>query len=88
MTRLEELINSLASIIVRYHDSQNSVVKLVAERNPRMHKEKARRYADNLMSTEVKFDDKLRSIIDNCTKKYEEKQGAMFCFGLVTKISS
>lgn len=75
MTKLEDLINSLASIIVRYHDTQKDVTKLIVESDQTLLRKKSRRYAIDIMqNTEVKFDQRLGRLIDACTKKYPDRK--------------
>lgn len=75
MTKLEELIYSLATVIVRYHDSQPKVNKLVAEIDPIILRKKSREYAIGIVqSKEPKFDQQLRVLIDACTKGYPARK--------------
>lgn len=74
MTKLEDLINSLATVIVRYHDTQRGVTPLVVELDPILLKKRSRIYASDIIKMDVKFDEKLTSIIIACTKGYPERK--------------
>ncbi|WP_115710198.1 M protein [Legionella sainthelensi] len=75
MTKLEDLINSLASVIVRYHDTQKDVTKLIIESDQTLLRKKSRSYAIDIMQNmELKFDQRLARLIDACTKKYPDRK--------------
>lgn len=75
MTRLEELIYSLATVIVRYHDAQRVPRKLVDENDPTVLKEKSRESAKKIIqNTEVNFDIRLKELIVACTADYADRK--------------
>ncbi|MBI2785787.1 MAG: hypothetical protein HYX60_05550 [Legionella longbeachae] len=75
MTKLEELIYSLATALVRYHDSQPKVSKLVNTSEPTLLRKKAREYAIGIIqSKEIMFDQRLNALIENCTKGYLDRK--------------
>lgn len=76
MTRLEELLYALTSVIIRYHDSQPKVLnKLVVEKNPTLLGKKVLAYAKEIIHDENEgFKAKLEEIIQDCTSKgYTER---------------
>jgi myosin heavy subunit len=74
MTKLEELIYSLATVLVRYHDSQPKVNKLVAEIDPTVLRKKSREYAIGIIQSKDPKFDHLRGLIDTCTKGYSDRK--------------
>lgn len=76
MTRLEELLYALTSVIIRYHDSQPKVLnKLVVEKNPILLGKKVLAYAKEIIHDENEgFKARLEEIIQDCTSKgYTER---------------
>ena len=70
MTRLEDLIYSLATVIVGYHDSQG-INKLVTEKDKAIRLEKTRAIAIQIIkATSPTFDERLKSLITECTDGY------------------
>lgn len=68
MTRLEELIYSLTAVIVRYHDSQPKVKKLVSETNEELLREKSLiRAKEIIQNKEVHFKIRLNELIKQCS---------------------
>lgn len=75
MTRLEDLIYSLATVLVRYHDSQGLTVNLIDEPNESLKTLKSRKLAISIVTSDsLKFEDKLKELISNCTIKYPDRQ--------------
>lgn len=75
MTRLEDLIYSLATVLVRYHDSQGLTVSLVNEQDELLKAQKSRTLATSIInSDEPTFEAKLRELITKCTIKYPDRQ--------------
>lgn len=71
MTKLEELIYSLATVIIRYHDTQRGIHPLIVEIDPLLLRKKSRELAMSIMQNrDTKFDEYLKSLIENCTKGY------------------
>lgn len=72
MTRLEELLNGFATVIVRYHDSQPGTTKLITETNPVQARKKSLELAVSILNDKQKpFDTRLKEIITICTKTYD-----------------
>ncbi|CAM2850333.1 Uncharacterised protein [Legionella steigerwaltii] len=68
MTRLEELLYSLTAVIIRYHDSQPKVNKLVAEMDEEQSKEKYLTCAKEIIQNPVvHFKIRLSNLIKQCT---------------------
>lgn len=80
MTKLEELIYSLATVIVRYNSSQgNNINKLVSELESPQHKKQSREFAIEIMKNkEIKFEQQLKSLITMGTKGYAQRQHFLF----------
>ncbi|KTD06167.1 Chromosome partition protein Smc [Legionella gratiana] len=75
MTQLEDLIYSLATVIVRYHDSQAYTTRLVTEPDKTKLKRLSRLCAiDIIKNPEEKFDKKLTSSIKECTPGYLDRE--------------
>lgn len=75
MTRLEDLIYSLATVLVRYHDSQGLTDSLVNEQDELLKAQKSRTLATSIInSDEPTFEAKLRELITKCTIKYPDRQ--------------
>ncbi|WP_454782234.1 hypothetical protein [Legionella sp. WA2022007384] len=67
MTRLEELIYSLTAVIVRYHDSQPKVKKLVNETDEELLREKSLiRAKEIIQNKDVHFNIRLNELIKQC----------------------
>ena len=73
MTKLEELIYSLATAIVCYYDTQKGVKKLIVESDPTTLRKKSREYAIGIILN-PKFDDQLKGLIDVCTNGYADRK--------------
>ncbi|RUR27557.1 hypothetical protein [Legionella qingyii] len=87
MTRLEELIYALATVIVRYHDSQDNIEakdKLVTAVDPTIHRKKSHDRAVEIIQNE-NFVSYLEGRIAACTKGYHGREE--FLFFLLNKIS-
>ncbi len=67
---LNDLIISLATILIRYHDSQKINV-CIAENEPAAMKKAAREYAMTLLQSE-KFDQEFARLNEECTTKYAD----------------
>ncbi|CAM3462072.1 hypothetical protein [Legionella longbeachae] len=75
MTQLEDLIYSLATVIVRYHDSQAYTTRLVSDPDKTKLKRLSRLCAiDIIKNPEEKFDEKLTSVIKACTPGYPDRE--------------
>ncbi|MFO2970767.1 Dot/Icm T4SS effector RavI [Legionella pneumophila serogroup 10] len=76
MTRLEELLYTLTSIIIRYHDSQPKVLnKLIVESNPILLRRKALALAKEIIQDkDVECKGRLEELIQNCTKGYPDRK--------------
>lgn len=71
MTRLEDLLYSLTTVLVRYHDSQSSVKKLIAEKDVHELRKKSRNCAINIIQDkETDFKIRLEELIKECTDGY------------------
>ncbi len=70
MTRLEDLIYSLATVIVAYHDSQG-IKKLITEKDKTIRLEKTRAKAIEIINTKSPtFEEYLKYLIKECTDDY------------------
>lgn len=79
MSRLTELLNSLVTVIIRYHDSQSKITKLIEDPDYQQLRNKSREFAKNVLtSNDYKFDEKLEEIIKNCTDEYEGRRPFLF----------
>ncbi|WP_454784574.1 hypothetical protein [Legionella sp. WA2024007413] len=68
MTRLEELIYSLTAVIVRYHDSQPKVKKLVTDTDEELLREKSLiRAKEIIQNKDVHFKIRLNELIKQCS---------------------
>ncbi|AMP90367.1 hypothetical protein [Legionella pneumophila] len=76
MTRLEELLYTLTSVIIRYHDSQPKVLnKLIVESNPILLRRKALALAKEIIQDkDVECKGRLEELIQNCTKGYPDRK--------------
>ncbi|QMT59643.1 hypothetical protein [Legionella sp. PC997] len=86
MTRLEELIYALATVIVRYHDSQDNIEakdKLVTAVDPTIHRKKSHDRAVEIIQN-VSFASYLEGKISACTKGYHGREE--FLLFLLNKI--
>ncbi|KTD03236.1 hypothetical protein [Fluoribacter gormanii] len=86
MTRLEELIYALATVIVRYHDSQDNIEakdKLVTAVDPIIHRKKSHERAIEIIQKE-NFVSYLEGRIAACTKGYHGREE--FLIFLLNKI--
>lgn len=71
MTKLEDLLNSLITVIVRYHDSQPGVTKLIMEADDDLLKKKSRTAATGLLQEkDAPLKSHLEELIKECTKLY------------------
>ncbi|KGP64162.1 hypothetical protein EP47_10170 [Legionella norrlandica] len=75
MTKLEELLYTLASVIIRYHDSQPKVLnKLITENNPISLRRKAIILSKEIIQDQdVEFKARLEDLIKKCTKGYSDR---------------
>ncbi|KTC79008.1 hypothetical protein [Legionella cherrii] len=79
MTRLEELIYSLATVIVRYHDSQDIRDKLVVAVDPTALKKKSHERAiEIIQDTKIDYFPYLEGRISACTKGYHGREEFLF----------
>lgn len=89
MTRLEELIYALATVIVRYHDSQDNIEvkdKLVASTGPTLRKKKSHERAiEIIQDKKTNFALFLEGRINACTGGYQARKE--FLSFLLTEIS-
>lgn len=70
---LDDLITSLATILIRYHDSQKINVCInLKENEPSVLKRAAREYATKLLQTE-NFDQEFQKLNVECTANYKER---------------
>ncbi|HHT0592662.1 TPA: hypothetical protein ACTXXA_001628 [Legionella anisa] len=78
MTRLEELVYALATVIVRYHDSQDNIApkdKLVAALEPTTRRKKSHeRAVEIIQDTKVNFASYLEGKINACTRGYQARK--------------
>ena len=73
MTRLEDLLNSLTTVLIRYHDAQGIKI-LITEADPILRQKKSRQEAIRILkNTEPKFDERLTKLNEECTGKYTER---------------
>ncbi|CEG56441.1 hypothetical protein [Legionella fallonii] len=78
MTRLEDLIYSLAALIVTYHDTQGTNV-LVTETIPQARLNKSRGIATLIMKAEEpSYDKRLTELIKECTDTYRLRRPLLF----------
>ncbi|HAT8591776.1 TPA: hypothetical protein JA986_03145 [Legionella pneumophila] len=80
MTRLEELLYTLTSVIIRYHDSQPKVLnKLIVESNPILLRRKALALAKEIIQDkDVECKGRLEELIQNCTKGYPDRKPFLY----------
>ncbi|USQ13307.1 hypothetical protein J2N86_11515 [Legionella lytica] len=69
---LNDLITSLATILIRYHDSQGINV-CIKESEPTAIKKASREYAMKLLQS-TDFEQEFEKLNDECTKKYTERK--------------
>ncbi|MCE0723111.1 MULTISPECIES: hypothetical protein [Legionella] len=78
MTRLEELIYALTTVIVRYHDSQDNIAtkdKLVAALEPTTRRKKSHeRAVEIIQDTKINFAPYLEGKINACTGGYQARK--------------
>jgi hypothetical protein len=75
MTRFKDLLYSLTTVLVRYHDSQSGVDKLIVESDTQQIKTKSRKYAIDIINNPNKPCDKvLEDLINSCTKYYPDRR--------------
>lgn len=75
MTRFKDLLYSLTTVLVRYHDSQSGVDKLIVESDTQQIKTKSRRHAIEIINNTSKPCDKvLDGLIMACTKNYPDRR--------------
>lgn len=76
MTRLEEFIYSLTTIIVRYHDSQSGVTRVIVESNAQQLKIKSREWAINGFKNnqDGELENQLEKLIAECTLGYPARK--------------
>lgn len=68
MTRLEELLHSLTAVIVRYHDSQPKVKKLVVATDENLLREKSLSCAKEIIQNkDIHFKIRLNDLIKKCS---------------------
>ncbi|CZG60477.1 TPA: hypothetical protein JBD88_01580 [Legionella pneumophila subsp. pneumophila] len=80
MTRLEELLYTLTSVIIRYHDSQPKVLnKLIVESNPILLRRKALALAKEIIQDkDIECKGRLEELIQNCTKGYPDRKPFLY----------
>ncbi|TIE97886.1 hypothetical protein [Legionella pneumophila] len=80
MTRLEELLYTLTSVIIRYHDSQPKVLnKLIVESNPILLRRKALALAKEIIQDkDIECKGRLEELIQNCTKDYPDRKPFLY----------
>ncbi|KTD82918.1 hypothetical protein [Legionella waltersii] len=86
MTRLEDLLYSLTSIIVQYHDSQSSVTKLVEASDKSTLQKKSRDLAIDFIEDRVKLKGfvkgnvhaNLEKLIKDCTNGYPDRRPFLY----------
>lgn len=75
MTRLEDLIYSLATVLVRYHQIRGFTVSLDNESDKLLKAEKPRTLAASIINSDKpKFKDKLSELITQCTLNHVVRQ--------------
>lgn len=67
MTRIDELLNALCTVIVRYHDKQSGVTKCVQTTDPNEVIRNSRSHAKNLLE-QNNYQDQINGLIKNATK--------------------
>lgn len=71
MTKLEDLYYSLTTVLVRYHDSQAGVTKLINESDPHLLRKKSRSCAIAILQNkDVHYKIRMDELIKECTKGY------------------
>jgi hypothetical protein len=86
MTRLEDLLYSLTSIIVQYHDSQSSVTKLVEASDKSTLQKKSRELAIDFIEDRIKLkgfvkgnvNANLEKLIKDCTNGYPDRRPFLY----------
>lgn len=79
MTKLDELLYSLTSVLVRYHDSQSGVKKLIIETDPHLLRKKSRACAIAiLLNKEIDFKTRMGELIKECTNGYPARSPFLF----------
>lgn len=79
MTRLEDLLYSLLTVIIRYHDSQSGVKKLVIDSNYHLLGEKSREFAIKLYHDKgIDLEKKIDAIILECTEGYPGRRPFLY----------
>ena len=69
-TRLEDLLHSLATLLIRYHDAQK-VKRIIEDADPK----KTRAYAIKILhDPDIKFEERFKPIINTFEKIYKERK--------------
>lgn len=73
MARLEDILNSLTTILIRYHDAQGIKI-IITESDPILRQKKSREEAIRILqNTEPTFDKHLELLNQECTGKYPDR---------------
>ncbi|MFA6304104.1 MAG: hypothetical protein WC627_13365 [Legionella sp.] len=70
MTKLKELMNSFATVIVRYHDSQPNVPKVINETDLIKARQKSQEHAALILKSSNSSVGSLDALITKCTQTY------------------
>jgi hypothetical protein len=75
MTRSEDLLYSLTTVIIRYHDKQSGVKILVAESDESVVRKKSRSLAKRIINdNKTDFKTRLESLIKECTESHADRR--------------
>ncbi|MDI1352889.1 MAG: hypothetical protein PSV35_09035 [bacterium] len=77
MIRIEDLLQSLVTVLIRYHDSQSKVIKMIDESDELLVIKKTREYSAQIFE-DVHFTSHLNSLILVCTKDYPNRSPLLF----------
>lgn len=79
MTRLEDLLYSLTTVLICYHDRQAGVKCLINETDQRLRFKKSRELAIKIINEkEVLFEKKLSLLIDECTVDFARRKPFLY----------
>ncbi|KTD48258.1 hypothetical protein [Legionella quateirensis] len=75
MTRSEDLLYSLVTIIIRYHDKQSGVKSLVTESDESVVRKKSRSLAKRIINdNNIDFKTHLETLIKECTENHADRR--------------
>ncbi len=77
MTKLEDLLYSLTTVLIRYHDCQTGIKPLILENDVTLLRSKSRTYAINILQ-DKDYISRLEDLIKTCTKGYPARTPFLF----------